>query len=138
MRRDRALVLNAVGDPVLLAGALVLAALGIGMIWSAGQVDIPSGVTGAWRRQSVWLCISIVGFAVATRVPMRWLEWATPWIYALSIILLLAVLVVGVLLVLPLVLLQEGLVFSLVRGLTGGKRENQRDNIARSSTTSCI
>jgi rod shape determining protein RodA len=83
------------GDPVLLAGALLLAALGIGMIWSAGQVDLPSGVTGAWRRQLVWLGISIVGFAVATRVPMRWLEWATPWIYAFSIILLLAVLVVG-------------------------------------------
>jgi rod shape determining protein RodA len=83
------------GDPVLLAGALLLAALGIGMIWSAGQVDLPSGVTGAWRRQLVWLGISIMGFAVATRVPMRWLEWATPWIYAFSIILLLAVLVVG-------------------------------------------
>ena len=95
MRRDRALVLNGMGDPVLLAGALLLAALGIGMIWSAGQVDLPSGVTGAWRRQLVWLGISIVGFAVATRVPMRWLEWATPWIYAFSIILLLAVLVVG-------------------------------------------
>lgn len=95
MRRDRALALNAVGDPVLLAGALLLAVLGIGMIWSAGQVDLPSGVTGAWRRQAAWLCISIVGFAVTTRVPMRWLEWATPWIYALSIILLLAVLIVG-------------------------------------------
>ena len=65
------------------------------MIWSAGQVDLPSGVTGAWRRQLVWLAISIVAFAVVARVPMRWLEWATPWIYAISIFLLLLVLVVG-------------------------------------------
>jgi len=95
VRRDRADVLTGLGDPVLLAGALLLAVLGIGMIWSAGQVDLPSGVTGAWRRQLVWLCVSIVAFALATRVPLRWLEWATPWIYAFSIILLLAVLVVG-------------------------------------------
>jgi rod shape determining protein RodA len=65
------------------------------MIWSAGQVDLPSAVTGAWRRQLVWLVISITAFAVVVRVPMRWLEWATPWIYAFSIFLLLAVLVVG-------------------------------------------
>jgi rod shape determining protein RodA len=43
----------------------------------------------------VWLVIALLAFAVVSRVPMRWLEWATPWIYALSIFLLLAVLVVG-------------------------------------------
>ena len=95
MRRDRASALSGLGDPVLLGSALVLAALGIGMIWSAGQVDLPSLVTGAWARQLVWLCISILAFAIVIRVPMRWLEWATPWIYAFSIILLAAVLVVG-------------------------------------------
>ncbi|MCL7960922.1 MAG: rod shape-determining protein RodA [marine benthic group bacterium] len=95
MRPERSSALYGLGDSTLLGGALLLAALGIGMIWSAGQVDLPSAVTGAWRRQLVWLVISIVAFAVAVRVPMRWLEWATPWIYALSIFLLLAVLVVG-------------------------------------------
>jgi len=83
------------GDPTLFALGLLLAALGIGMIWSAGQVDIPSAVTGAWRRQVAWLCVSIVAFGAVSRVPLRWLEWATPWIYALAIALLLAVLVVG-------------------------------------------
>ena len=95
MRRERASALHGLGDPTLIGGALLLAALGIGMIWSAGQVDLPSAVTGAWRRQLAWLVISIVAFAVVVRVPMRWLEWATPWIYAFSIFLLLAVLVVG-------------------------------------------
>ncbi|MGB5527614.1 MAG: hypothetical protein WBN79_12190, partial [Gemmatimonadota bacterium] len=64
MRRERASVLHGLGDPTLLGGALLLAALGIGMIWSAGQVDLPSAVTSAWRRQLVWLVISIVAFAV--------------------------------------------------------------------------
>jgi len=95
VKRDRAALLGGLGDPVLLGGALLLACLGVGMIWSAGQVDLPSAVTGAWRRQLVWLCVSIVAFAVVTRIPMRWLEWATPWIYTVSIVLLIAVLVVG-------------------------------------------
>ncbi len=95
MRRERSSAFRGLGDPVLLGGALLLALLGIGMIWSAGQVDLPSGVTGAWQRQLVWLVIALLAFAVVTRVPMRWLEWATPWIYAFSIFLLLAVLVVG-------------------------------------------
>ncbi len=80
---------------MLLGGALLIALLGIAMIWSAGQVDIPSVVTGAWRRQLAWLFISLAAFTVVVRVPMRWLEWATPWIYVLAILLLLLVLVVG-------------------------------------------
>jgi cell division protein FtsW (lipid II flippase) len=95
MRRDRGSTLIGLGDPVLLGSGLILAALGIGMIWSAGQVDLPSLVTGAWIRQLVWLCLSLLAFAIVIRVPMRWLEWATPWVYAFSIILLLAVLAVG-------------------------------------------
>ena len=95
MRRHRSGPLGGLGDPLLLGGALLIALLGIAMIWSAGQVDIPSVVTGAWRRQLAWLFISLAAFTVVVRVPMRWLEWATPWIYVLSILLLLLVLVVG-------------------------------------------
>ncbi|MDP2481923.1 MAG: hypothetical protein Q8W45_01460, partial [Candidatus Palauibacterales bacterium] len=95
MRRGRATRLGSLGDPALLAAALLLAVLGIGMIWSAGQVDLPSAVMGAWRRQLAWLGVAILGFGLASRVPMRWLEWATPWIYAFSILLLLVVLAVG-------------------------------------------
>ncbi|MEE9207985.1 MAG: rod shape-determining protein RodA [Gemmatimonadota bacterium] len=83
------------GDPGLVGMSLVLALLGIAMMYSAGQVELPSAATGAWRRQLVWLAISIVAFFTVTRVPLRWLEWATPWIYALSVLLLLVVLVVG-------------------------------------------
>ncbi len=95
MRISRSSLLRGVGDPALLVGALLLTALGIAMIWSAGQVDLPSGVTGAWRRQLAWLAVSIVAFFVMTRVPLRWLEWATPYIYGIAIMLLLAVLVIG-------------------------------------------
>ena len=83
------------GDPRFVAAALALALFGIAMIYSAGLTDISTPVSNAWKRQSVWLILSMVAFAVASRVPLRWLEWATPWIYGLSLILLLAVLVVG-------------------------------------------
>ncbi|MEN8145033.1 MAG: rod shape-determining protein RodA [Gemmatimonadota bacterium] len=83
------------GDPSLVGTAVLLALLGIAMIYSAGQVELPSAATGAWRRQLLWLALSIVAFLTVTRVPMRWLEWASPWIYAVSVLLLLAVLAVG-------------------------------------------
>lgn len=95
MRRDRPAALSALGDPALLGVALLLAILGVAMIWSAGQVDVVSAAAGAWRRQAAWLVLSLLAFAVMTRVPLRWLEWATPWIYAVSMVLLFAVLLVG-------------------------------------------
>jgi rod shape determining protein RodA len=84
-----------VADPGLLAVALLLAVLGVAMIYSAGQVDPPSVATGLWRRQAVWLAVSLTAFFFTSRVPLRWLEWATPWIYGISMVLLVLVLVVG-------------------------------------------
>jgi rod shape determining protein RodA len=92
---DRPDRLRGLGDLPLLGGALLLALMGIAMIWSAGQVDLASEASGAWRRQLVWLFLAIAAFGLVSRLPMRWLEWVTPWIYALSIVLLLVVLVVG-------------------------------------------
>jgi len=95
MRVEGSTRLRGIGDLPLLGSALVLAFMGIAMIWSAGQVELASAVTGAWRRQLVWLVLSLIAFALVTRIPMRWLEWATPWIYAFSIFTLLIVLVLG-------------------------------------------
>jgi rod shape determining protein RodA len=95
MKADRPAIRRGLGDPALVGGAFLLALSGIAMIWSAGQVDVPSGVTGAWGRQLTWLGISLTAFAVVVRIPLRWMEWATPWIYGLSVVLLLAVLVIG-------------------------------------------
>lgn len=89
------LKLPGVGDLRLLGLALLLAGLGVAMIFSAGQVEVPSIATGIWTRQLVWLGISLVAFAAATRVPPRWLEWAAPWLYGGSIALLVVVLVLG-------------------------------------------
>ncbi len=84
-----------VGDPAFLAAALALSVFGIAMIYSAGLTEIPTPVGNAWKRQAVWLVLSLFAFAAASRVPLRWLEWASPWIYGLAVALLALVLVIG-------------------------------------------
>ncbi len=83
------------GDPGFAAAAVGLALFGVAMIYSAGLTDMPSAVSGAWRRQSVWLVLGLFSAAFVSRVPLRWLEWVAPWIYGLAIFLLVAVLFVG-------------------------------------------
>ena len=84
-----------IGDPVVLVAAVALAAFGVAMIYSAGELDVPSSVTGIWRKQAIWLAISLVAFAGMLRLDIRWLEWAAPLAYGLGILSLIAVLVVG-------------------------------------------
>jgi len=86
---------NRFGDPWFLAAAVALALFGVAMIYSAGLTEIRTPVAAAWKRQSVWLFLSLIVFAIASRIPLRWLEWATPWIYGIAIGMLVAVLVVG-------------------------------------------
>jgi len=83
------------GDPTLLGLMLLLTGLGIAMIYSAGQVEVPSVATGIWVRQLAWLCVAVIAFILASRVPLRFLEWFAPWLYGVSLGLLLLVLAIG-------------------------------------------
>ncbi len=84
-----------IGDGLILVLAIGLALFGVAMVYSSGELEIPSAVTGIWRKQAIWLAISLVAFAGVTRIEMRWLEWMTPAAYAVAIAALVAVLVVG-------------------------------------------
>ncbi len=84
-----------IGDGLLLALAVGLSVFGVAMIYSSGELEIPSAVTGIWRKQAIWLAISLVAFAVVVRIEMRWIEWMTPTAYAVAIAALVAVLVVS-------------------------------------------
>lgn len=92
MRNGR---LSWLGDPALVGAAFLLSVIGVAMIWSAGQLDVPSIVTGIWRRQALWLAIAAMGFFVVSRVPLRWVESVSLLVYLLSIALLILVLIVG-------------------------------------------
>lgn len=84
-----------IGDGVILAMGLGLAVFGVAMIFSAGELDVPSQVTGIWRKQALWLAIALPVFALMLRVDIRWLEWVSPIAYVLAIIGLIVVLVIG-------------------------------------------
>ncbi len=83
------------GDGVLFACALALALFGVAMIYSAGELDVPSAATDIWQKQAIWLTISLIAFFAILRVDFRWLEWVAPAAYVLAIIALIVVLVIG-------------------------------------------
>ena len=87
----------ALGDPVLVLAVFLLTAIGVAMIYSAGQLDVPDpGVVHIWRMQLVWWIIAAVTLVAVSRIGVRWFEWASVPLYALSIVLLIAVLFIGV------------------------------------------
>jgi len=73
---------------------LLLSVFGVAMIYSAGQLNVPSPVTsGLWARQATILGVSIIVFIAVSRVDARWFEWiAMPayifWLGVLAITLL--------------------------------------------------
>jgi rod shape determining protein RodA len=93
MRRYRTIHL---GDPVLFALVIGLALFGIAMIYSAAVVDVPgTRAAGAWRNQIMWFCIALLITPVVLRVPVGWLEWGAQPAYALALVLLVIVKLVG-------------------------------------------
>jgi rod shape determining protein RodA len=83
-------------DPPLVLAALALTTFGIAMVYSAGVLVRPRpDVENAWLRQLVWFGIALGGFALLSRIRLRWYEWAAVPAYVLSLILLAATLVVG-------------------------------------------
>jgi len=87
--------LGPLGDRPLLVGTLLLTAAGVAMIYSAGQVDFPSAVTGVWRRQILWAVLAFGGMWVVSRVPLRWMDWAAPYMYGGSVFLLVLTIFIG-------------------------------------------
>ncbi len=84
------------GDPLLFMAVLLLSLFGVAMIYSAGLLDVPNAASmGAWKRQLVWLGISITALIVVMRIGVKWFEWAAVPLYGLSLILLALTLIIG-------------------------------------------
>ncbi|HEX2185580.1 MAG TPA: rod shape-determining protein RodA [Chloroflexota bacterium] len=93
MRRYRTIQL---GDPVLFGLVIALSVFGIAMIYSAGVLDVPSGVvTGIWRQQLLWFTLALLCIPFILRIPVGWLEWAAQPAYALALVLLMLALFIG-------------------------------------------
>lgn len=90
-------------DRTLLITVTLLALFGLLMLYSAGQTDLVGGNRGLWLRQmkwiwvlqGLWMLVAIVGAALIYRTSFRMVEWATPWLYAGSLVLLAATLLFG-------------------------------------------
>jgi rod shape determining protein RodA len=87
-----------IADPLLLVLVLGLSAFGVIMVYSAGVVDVPTNpAVGAWRRQLLWLGISVVfALAVLVLLPVRWLDRLALPAYLIAVGMLIAVLFIGV------------------------------------------
>src|SRR5688572_6544143 len=93
MKRYRALRL---GDPALFWAVALLAIFGIAMIYSAGVTDVGhTRASGAWRQQIMWFCLSMIAIPFVLRIPVGWLEWGAQPAYALSLVLLVLVKIIG-------------------------------------------
>ncbi len=82
----------------LLVIVMLLSIYGALMIYSAGQIDFGSpnwSVHFKWIRHLEWLCVAVVAAFLVNRVSFRLLEWATPWLYGLGIVLLVVTLAIG-------------------------------------------
>jgi rod shape determining protein RodA len=75
-----------IGDPALLGLVVGLTLFGVAMIYSAGQVDVPDPATaGAWKRQLMWLGVSVAALAVMLQIEVKWFEWAAVPAYVVAV-----------------------------------------------------
>ncbi len=83
-------------DRPLAAVVLLLAGYGLATLYSAGQTDVlASPVATIWHKQLIWLSVGSVAAVLMFRVSPRLLEWATPYAYVISVVILLLTLATG-------------------------------------------
>ncbi len=78
-------------DPWLLGLLVLLMGLGLFVLYSAGEQNI-----GLVWRQAVRLAAGVVGLIVVAHLPPRYLQIGAPWLFALSSILLIVTVFMGV------------------------------------------
>jgi len=84
------------GDPFLALLVILLSLFGVAMVYSAGQLDVPTvRLQDLWQMQLAWLGISVIALLIVQRIPTRWFEWITVPAYIVSILVLVVTLVIG-------------------------------------------
>ena len=82
-------------DKALVVAVMGLALYGLATLYSAGQTDVPTFVADIWQRQLVWLALGLILAVLTFRTSPRMLEWATPFVYAIAVLLLVLTLIIG-------------------------------------------
>jgi rod shape determining protein RodA len=74
---------------------VALAAYGLAALYSAGRTDVPTFVADIWVKQVVWLVVGTLAAVLVFRASPRLLEWATPYVYGVAMLVLLLTLAIG-------------------------------------------
>ncbi len=80
-------------DLPLVVTAIVLTLYGLAIVYSAGQTDVRTHATGAWKGQIAWAVFGIIGAYAVSRASVRLIEWMTVPAYAFTILLLVSLLI---------------------------------------------
>jgi rod shape determining protein RodA len=75
-------------DLPLVITAVLLSLYGLAMVYSAGQTEVRTAATHAWRQQIVWFFVGIIGAFFVSRASVRLIEWLTVPLYWITIVLL--------------------------------------------------
>jgi rod shape determining protein RodA len=87
---------NVVIDTRLMTVAVTLSLFGLAMVYSAGQTDIKTAATSAYKSQAVWVLVGLAATYGLVKMPVRFIRWATLPAYLFTLVLLLSLLVLGV------------------------------------------
>jgi rod shape determining protein RodA len=90
MHEERTIAQRIHLDIPLLLGLLLLSSIGLAVLYSAGGQD-----AGLLVRQGIRLAVAFTAMFVLAQIPPRHLFFWTPWLYAIGIALLIAVLAFG-------------------------------------------
>src|SRR2546429_3152163 len=82
-------------DKPLVGVTVALLVYGLAALYSAGQTDVPTIAAMIWQKQVVWIAVGLTALVLVSRVSPRLVEWATPYAYGATVLLLLVTLVVG-------------------------------------------
>src|SRR5213593_397107 len=82
-------------DKPLVGVTVALLSYGLAALYSAGQTDVPTIAATIWQKQIVWIAVGLTALVLVSPVSPRLVEWATPYAYGATVLLLLVTLVVG-------------------------------------------
>ncbi|HEV8498358.1 MAG TPA: hypothetical protein VGQ56_15900, partial [Gemmatimonadaceae bacterium] len=79
-------------DLSLVTAAVLLSLYGLAIVYSAGQTDVRTLATGAYKSQAEWIVVGIVAAWAVSRASVRLIEWLTVPGYVFTVLLLAALL----------------------------------------------